>query len=843
MDALHRTEATERSRLLSVRAYDVELDMTRGEEVFGSVSRIGFDCSEPGATTFLELEAARVESVVLNGRTLDASAIGASRITLDGLAASNELVVTADCVYSRLGEGVHRFVDPVDGETYIWSESVVNNAGRIFGCFDQPDLKAPLRLRVRAPKAWTVLSTGADTQGDDGTWEFAETPPLSTYLMVVCAGPWHSVYVPHGPIRLGLHVRQSLAEHLDAGELFEVTRQSFDFYHGIFGVPYPFGKYDQVFCPEFELGGAMENPACVKFTDKLIYRSRVTDDQRAERAIVVAHEMAHMWFGDLVTMRWWDDLWLNESFAEYAGTLTTDEATRFKHRWAWFTARIKSWGYRQDELPSTHPVAADAPDTDAALLNLDGISYAKGAGVLKQLVAWVGFDAFLAGLQTYFDRHAYANTTLADLLDALEEASGRDLRAWSGEWLETAGVNTLRPEVAEDDGVYRSVAVLQSAPPGHATLRSHRIAVGLYDRSGDRLVRRDRLEIDVVGARTELPQLAGVRVPDLLLVNDDDLTWAKIRLDERSLATVRAGSLSRLEDPLPRALVWASAWDTTRDAELPVGEYLALVLDAIGSEREVSLVEDILRRARGAIDTLGRADAREYRLASLATRSLELLSAADPGSDLQLVYARTYVGAVAGGEDAGRVRGWLDGRDVPHLLAIDHELRWLIIRRLAIIGAADDALIAEELGRDPTSTGEESAAAARTAMPSPDAKAKAWEAIVTPDAVSAGILRATVESFWHAEQLDVCAPYVDRYLEALPEIWRARGSDTAWAITISMFPTPLVSPETVERMSRALEADLEDALRRLLVEGRAELERALRAREVDHADRPVVISA
>jgi len=838
MDALRRTEAAERSRLLRVGSYDVELDMTRGAEVFGSVSRISFDCTEPGATTFLDLGAARVESVVLNGRTLDAESIGEYRTTLDGLAATNELVVTADCPYSRLGEGVHRFVDPADGEVYIWSESVVNNAGRIFGCFDQPDLKAPLRLRVRAPEGWTVLSTGAGRRSDDGIWEFAETPPLSTYLMVVCAGPWHSVYVPHGSIRLGLHVRQSLAEHLDADELFEVTRQSFDFYHRIFQVPYPFGKYDQVFCPEFELGGAMENPACVKFTDKLIYRSRVTDDQRAERAIVVAHEMAHMWFGDLVTMRWWDDLWLNESFAEYAGTLTVDEGTRFTSRWAWFCARIKAWGYRQDELPSTHPISADAPDTEAALLNLDGISYAKGAGVLKQLVAWVGFEAFLAGLRMYFERHAYGNTTLADLLVALEAASRKDLRAWSREWLETAGVNVFRPEVVEDDGVYRSVAVLQSAPSDHPTLRSHRIAVGLYDRSGERLVRRDRIEVEVVGASTELPQLVGVRVPDLLLLNDDDLTWAKIRLDQRSLATVRGGWLSRLDDPLARALVWASAWDTTRDAELPVGDYLALVLDSISSERDISLVEDILRRTRSAIDTFGRADAREDRLAALAERSLQLLSAAEPGSDLQLTYARTYVGAVAGGEDAVRVHGWLDGHAVPSGLAIDHELRWLIIRRLAVIGATEDDLIAAELERDATSTGEESAAAARTAMPSPEAKATAWDAIVQKDAVSAGILRAIAESFWHAEHLDVSEPYVDRYLDALPEIWRTRGSDTAWAITTSMFPALLVSPATVERVSLALDAELDPALRRLLVEGRSDLERALRTRAVDRMTQP-----
>ena len=832
MTVLRREEAAERSRLLHVRSYDVELDFTRGEEHFGSVSRIRFDCSEPGASTFLDLVAARVDSVLLNGTAVPAECIGDARVTLQDLRSTNEVVVTADLAYSNMGEGVHRFTDPADGAVYLWAETIVYNAGRVFGAFDQPDLKALLRLRVRAPEDWTVLANGAGERGGDGTWTFAETPPLATYLMTVCAGPFHSVYADHGDIPLGLHVRRSLGKHLDAEELFDHTRAAFAFYDRIFAVPYPFGKYDQVFCPEFN-AGAMENPGCVKFNDRFIYRSRVTDDERALRATVIAHEMAHMWFGDLVTMRWWDDLWLNESFAEYIGTLTIAEATRYTSRWTWFCASIKAWGYRQDELPSTHPVAADAPDTDAALLNLDGISYAKGAGVLKQLVAWVGFEAFLAGLHAYFERNAYGSTSLADLLAALEPASGRDLRAWSREWLESAGVNTLRAESSVVGDAYDTVAVVQSAPAEHPTLRSHRIAIGLYDRDGERLVRRARHEVDVVGERTAVPELAGVRVPDLLLLNDDDLTWAKIRLDERSLATIRDGGLARVENSLPRALVWASSWDMTRDAELPVGDYLRLALDGIGAEREISLVEDILGRARRAIDTLGRTEARDERLAALAARAHELLEAAEPGSDLQLAYARAHVSAAGAGADADRLRGWLAGREVPSGLAIDVELRWLILRRLAVIGFADEAMIAAEQERDPTSNGAESAAGARAAMPSPAAKATVWEAVSTADSGSVAILRAMTEDFWHPEQLDVCALFVDPYLAALPEIWRTRPSETAWGITVSLFPALLIAQDTIDRVDRALATDLDGALRRLLVEGRADLERAMRTRAAD----------
>jgi aminopeptidase N len=838
MGALLRTEAAERSRLLRVRGYDVALDLTRGGDVFGSTARITFESAEPGATTFLDLAAARVDSIVLNGRPVDVSAIADERVRLADLTATNELVVTAEFRYSHEGEGLHRAIDAADGEAYVWAETCVNHARRIFACFDQPDLKAPLRLRVRAPDHWTVVSHGAGEPDDDGTWAFAETPPLSTYLMCVVGGPFHSVYETHGEIPLGLHVRKSLGEHLDADELFTETRQSFDFYHGLFGVPYPFGKYDQVFLPEYEFG-AMENPGCVKFTDKFIYRSRVTDDERALRAIVIAHEMAHMWFGDLVTLRWWDDLWLNESFAEYMGTLAVDESMRFTDRWAWFCATMKAWGYRQDELPSTHPIADDVADTAVALLNLDGISYAKGAGALKQLVAWVGFDAFVEGLKVYFDRHAYANTTLADLLAALEPASGRDLAAWSREWLETAGVNVLRPEAIEDGGTYRSVAVLQEAPADQPTLRRHRIAIGLYDRDGDRLVRRDRVEADIEGARTEVAALAGIAVPDLLLLNDDDLTWAKVRLDARSLAAIRGGGLAGIEEALPRALIWASLWDMVRDAELSAGGYLSFVLDSIGAERDIALIEDALKRARTAIDSYGRPEEREARLAALAERTRDLLAATDQGSDLQVTYARAHVRSAAGASDAARIAGWLAGTAVPAGLAVDHELRWLIVRRLAVLGAIDEDAIAVELERDPTSNGTEWAAGARASLPSADAKARTWEAIMDPNGLSYPVLRATVRDFWHREQLDLCTPYVEPYLAGVPGIWRSRSAEVAWEFTSSMFPALLVSTETVALVDRTLATDLDDAPRRLLVEGRADIERAIRAREADRAEEPV----
>ncbi|MDP9239947.1 MAG: aminopeptidase N [Actinomycetota bacterium] len=831
---LTRPEALERKRLLTVRSYDIDLDLTRGPEVFGSRSTIHFSCAEPGAGSFAELTAPQVHSAVLNGRPAE---VEGGRIRLEGLAADNVLTVEADCAYSHTGEGLHRFTDPADSEVYTYSQTFLYDAQRVFACFDQPDLKAPLTLRVAAPEEWTVLSNGPGEQMAPGRWAFATTPPLATYFAAVVAGPYHSVTAQHGDITLGLHCRRSLAEHLEPDELFEITRQCFDFYHRTFAVPYAFGPtYDQVFVPEFN-AGAMENPGCVTFRDEFLFRSKVTDAARSERAMVIAHEMAHMWFGDLVTLRWWDDIWLNESFATYMGYLTVAEATRFRSAWTDFAGREKQRGYIADQQPTTHPVSMEVVDTDSALLNFDGISYAKGASVLKQLVAWVGAEAFVTGIRSYFGEHAHANSSLADLLVALARTSGRDLASWSKEWLETAGVNTLRADaVVDPDGRYSRVAIEQTASAEQPTLRSHRVAVGVYDRDGDALVRRERIELDVTGAWTSVPGLSGTPAADLLLLNDDDLTWAKLRLDERSIRTLLDGGLARFEDSLPRALLWNAAWDMTRDADMTPGDYLRLVVGGIGGESDVALVQVTLARARQAIDLYGEPAARDRRLQELARCCRTLMEAAERGGDLQLAFARSYAESVATPEDVAAVRGWLAGTAVPPGLALDVDLRWLIVGRLAVLGAVTEAEIAAENDRDPTSAGAQGAATARASLPAAAAKAAAWAALLESDGLSNHLVFATARGLWQPEQLDLLQPYLDRYFEQIPDVWRERTPQIAYVLTHLLFPGVMVGPDTVARSDATLSrSDLEPGLRRGLVELRADLVRATRARGRDRS--------
>ncbi len=601
---LTRDEARDRRQLLEVISYQVELDLTGGAETFGSATVVRFRCATPGAASFIELTAPAVREIVLNGAPVPASAFDGDRIQLAGLAAENELRVVADCAYSRSGEGLHRFTDPADGGVYLYSDLETFDAHRIYACFDQPDLKATFEFSVLAPADWLVLSnTAPDVPGEpDGTarrWHFPPSPLMSTYITAIVAGPYYEVRSEHDGIPLGLYCRQSLAGYLDPDEIFEVTREGFDFYHAAFGTRYAFGKYDQVFVPEFK-AGAMENAGCVTFLEDYVFRSRVTDFAREMRAETILHEMAHMWFGDLVTMRWWDDLWLNESFATWASVLAESDATRWVNAWTTFCQLQKSWAYQQDQLPSTHPIAADIPDIAAVEVNFDGITYAKGASVLKQLVAYVGREQFLAGVRLYFGQHAWGNATLTDLLAALEETSGRELAGWSKEWLETAGVNTLRPDfVLDSDGRMTEFAVVQTAPPEHPVLRSHRIAIGLYDQTEAGLIRRRRVEVDIAGERTVLAELAGERQPDLVLVNDDDLTYAKIRLDGHSLGTL-ISSVGEFTEPLPAALCWAAAWDMCRDAELAARRYIGMVIEAADTITEIGVLQTTIRQASAA---------------------------------------------------------------------------------------------------------------------------------------------------------------------------------------------------------------------------------------------------
>ncbi|HUR14513.1 MAG TPA: aminopeptidase N [Mycobacteriales bacterium] len=840
---LRRDEAVERARLLAVESYDVELDLTDGsgekpgDTTFRSRTTVRFTCTEPGASTYVDLTAAALRSATLNGRPLDA--FDGNRLQLSALDADNELVVDADCSYMRTGEGLHRFVDPVDGSVYLYSQFETFEAHRVYACFDQPDLKAVFRLAVRAPRDWVVISNGQVTdrpeQDAPGTWRFAETARMSTYITAIVAGPYHAVTDQHDGIDLGLYCRASLAEFLDADELFTVTKQGFDFFHREFAYRYPFGKYDQLFVPEFN-AGAMENAACVTFLEDYVFRSKVTDAAYERRAETVLHEMAHMWFGNLVTMRWWDDLWLNESFATYASVLAQVEATRFTNGWTTFANTEKTWAYRQDQLPSTHPVAADIRDIDDVKVNFDGITYAKGASVLKQLVAWVGQDAFMAGLRAYFQAHEYGNTVLADLLTQLETASGRDLSAWSSEWLETAGCNTLRASFdTGPDGAFTSFSVLQEAPADHPTLRSHRVAIGLYDLVDGKLVRTHREELDVVGAKTEVPGLIGRPQPALVLVNDDDLTFAKIRLDERSLATLVA-HVGDFADALPRALCWAAAWDMTRDAEMPARDYVALVQRGIGGETDIGVVQSLLRQAQSALILFADPDWAPVGRVALATSAHTAVAEAEPGSDLQLAWVRALASLATTDEHLAFLQGLLAGTtDLPGL-SVDAELRWHLLTRLVVVGKAGLDAIEAEVTQDPTAAGQRHAAACRAARPVMEAKALAWHDLVETDELPNAVLAAVLSGFAPAEQAELVSPYVERYFASLTGIWSGRTAEIAQNLVVGLYPTIQVSPVVVESTDRYLaDNEVPPALRRLLLEGRDGVLRALRARARDAA--------
>ena len=897
MKNLTRDEAAERAALLRVESYGVRLDLTAAPSAtrFGTATRVVFECLADGidgTDTFVEHDVPVWESAVLDGLPLDLGAVTGNRLPLRGLAAGrHELEVRGVADYSVTGEGLHRAVDPADGEVYLYQQSFLDDAQRTFACFDQPDLKAPITLTVQAPAGWLV---GANTRATrDGTsWSFAPTEPISTYLFTLAAGRYHVERAWHRGIELGLWCRQSMREHLDADDLFTVTRQSFDLQEELFGRPYPFGDtYDQVFVPGFN-AGAMENAGMVTFTDDFLYRSKLTLDRRRRRATVVAHEMAHMWFGDLVTMRWWDDLWLNESFAELLGTLTVDEATGLPGSWAGFTVGRKAWGYAADQLPTTHPVATDVGDTQSALLNFDGISYAKGASVLRQLMAYVGRDAFFAGVRAYLDRHAWGNTTLADLLAALEDSSGRELRAWADAWLRTTGVSTLRP--VWDGG---ALAVVQESP----TPRVARIGVGRWDLVDGVLRRRDLTELDVGPGTTRVP-LSGPR-PGLLLVNDGDLAFVKIRFDERSAQTL-VSNLHTIDGDLSRALCWAALWDSTRDAELPAWAYVEAVLAGVAVEDDPEQVQTLLAQATTAATRYLPGGSRPELLRRLADACWASAAAAKPGSDLQLVYVRAFLAVgdddrvgrfldralepaeagVLAGSDAVRAAGggaagsdavraaaggaagsagvWADtggagasagvwaaagrvgsdavgpagvgaeagtGDGVPAGLIVDAELRWLVLRRLAALGRVDADRLDAELRDDPTAAGERQHAAALAARPLAAAKENAFAVLTGQAELTNDLARAVAGGFWQHGQEELSRPWAARYFAALPGIWASRGPALAQQITLLLYPR-LDEPETLALTDEFLaRPDVPPGCRRIVLERRDDIARALRA--------------
>ena len=842
---LTRDEARERSAILDVASYDVGIDLTTGDQTFRSETTVSFTCSEPGANTFIDLVARTVHSVRLNGRELDASVVADGvRVQLDGLEAQNELHVVADCVYMNTGEGLHRFVDPVDKEVYLYSQFEVADSRRVFTVFEQPDLKATFRFTVTTPDHWVVVSNSPTPEPEPlpeakAVWHFEPTPILPSYVTALIAGPYHversELTSRDGrTIPLGVLCRASLAEHLDADNVVTITKQGFEYFEQTFDLPYPFTKYDQIFVPEFN-AGAMENAGAVTFLETYVFRSKVSGALIERRGLTILHELAHMWFGDLVTMRWWDDLWLNESFAEWASTSCQVANTEWPWAWTTFGTAEKSWAYRQDQLPSTHPIVADIRDLEDVEVNFDGITYAKGASVLKQLVAYVGEEKFVEGLRRYFRAHAYGNTELADLLRELETTSGRDLREWSAQWLQRAGVNTLRPVIETDDeGRLTSVTIEQTAPAEHDVLRDHRLAVGCYDLVDGRLERTDRVELDVTGASTPVPQLVGRQRPDLLLVNDDDLAYAKIRLDDQSFSTAVA-HLDGFDSSMPRSLVLGAAWDMTRDAESPARDFVELALTAIAGETDSTVLRILLAQLTTTAHVYVAGENRAEVLRQVTERLRQLLNDAEPGSDQQLQLMTSFAAFAQSQEDVALLRGLLDGTSSVPGLAVDTDMRWTLLTGLVEAGAAGDDEIDREQDRDDTANGRRSAAVARAARPTAAAKLEAWASVVDSDELPNAVQESVIIGFGKVHDVELLRPFVDKYFAAIEDVWATRTNEIAQQIVIGLYPTLLADQALVDSSDAWLEGhpDAIPALRRLVSENRDAVARALRVQERD----------
>ncbi|MYV64514.1 aminopeptidase N [Streptomyces sp. SID2131] len=827
MSVLTRDEAQTRAQLLDVHHYRVDIDLTTGAETFESTSTVRFTARAAG-DTFVELKPVTLHSATLDGEPLDPAALDGNRLPLSLTKGEHELRVATTMRYSRTGEGMHRFTDPTDGESYVYTQLFMEDVQRVFAAFDQPDLKAVFEVAVTAPDDWTVLANGITERQPDGTWRAAPTPLLSTYFVCVAAGPWHSVRTEHAGLPFGIHCRRSLAPHLDADadEILAVTRACYDRYHEKFDEPYPFDSYDQAFVPEFN-AGAMENPGLVTFRDEFVFRSAVTVTERQTRAMVIAHEMAHMWFGDLVTLRWWDDIWLNESFAEYMGYQTVNEACSdlFPDTWIDFGVTRKAWGYEADQRPSTHPVAPDpeaVPDTASALLNFDGISYAKGASALRQLVTWLGEKDFLAGINIHFARHKFGNATLADFIDNLAAATDRDVHAWAEQWLRTTGVDTLTPRL-DGEGLHWNLTVDRDGA------RPHRISAGLYDRdpSGD-LVLRERRELDV--PQDAPAELTGPR-PALVVLNDEDLTYTKLRFDEVSGESALRG-LSRIPDPLTRAVVWNALRDRVRDGDLAPADYLEVALAHLSEETELALVQGVLAFARHQIaDRYVPAGERPAALATICEIARALLRRTEDGEapGLRLTAVRAFVDSAT---TPDKIASWLDEGTVHGGPELDPELRWRILARLAVLGATDEAAITAELERDPSATGQEGAARCRAALPTPEAKEAAWSALFDSDDLSNYLFTATAQGFWQPEQAELVREYVPRFYEAAAALGDRRGPAMAEAAGRHAFPAHAVDADSLALGERHLaDTPMIPALRRKLVDQLDDLRRALKVRE------------
>jgi aminopeptidase N len=826
MPNLTRVEAAARSALIDVSGYRIELDLDRGPEAFESSSTVRFRCADPGASTFLDVKPLELHRVTLNGVDIDLTGFDGERIALSGLAGENEVVVAATMRYSNDGQGLHRAVDPADDRHYVYGHSFLDAAPRVFGCFDQPDLKAPYDVLVTAPAEWIVLGNGAATRVGTRGWALATTKPLATYFFTVCAGPYVSVLADHDGIPLGIHARASLAEPLSrqAEQMLTITRASFDYYHSLFGIRYPFGEYHQVFVPEFN-AGAMENPGCVTFRDQYVFRGATTHDEVLTRSSTISHEMAHMWFGDLVTMRWWDDLWLNESFAEYMSDRTLYEATEFTDAWVDASMARKPWGYAAERMPSTHPVAGSpAPDAQSALQNFDGISYAKGSATLRQLSAHIGDAAFIAGIGDYLRSHAYDNATLADFLAAMESASGRNLQEWAEAWLQTTGLDAISVDLATRDGLITSAAVRRTAPSAHPADRPHTLDVAGFS-SGTEVF---RVLTSLEGDQTALPELEGQPVAHVVIPNAADLTWANVKLDPGTLAAAPA-ELPLVPDAQARAVIWTALIDGVALTEIDPRHLLAVLATSWATETNQSIINRVgIQMSQRIIPEFLPEPEQPRAFTIVAEAAGSILEQSEPGSSRALVAAR-FVATTSAEEDL--LRRWASGDRLPEGLGQDSDFRWVVLVNLARRGAIGPAEIDAALEQDHTMQGTLKALQAKASAPDASAKVWAWEQITGDHGRSNYELNALATGFWHARDPDVVRPYVSRYFSDVPRLSGRVGEDALARVAALAYPSNVVEAATAERSAAALQrSDLTASVRRAIVDADSQLREALASR-------------
>jgi aminopeptidase N len=815
--SLQHAEAIARHDLLSVDAYDVRLDLASDERTFASVTTIRFRST--GGPTFVDLKPERVNEIRFNGRALDADLLERGRLPLETLEGDNELVVDAVMPFRNDGEGLHRSVDPADGRHYVYGMSFMDAAPTIFACFDQPDLKAPYTFHVVAPEDWIVIGNapGTDTgpgprgsaPGRSRLWEFEQTQPLSTYFVTLVAGPYHLIRDEHDGIPLGLSARASIAKDLDADadELLTMTRQCFDEFHRLFGIRYPFGDYHQAFVPEFN-AGAMENPGCVTLRDPLVFSSRVTRGTRIQRATTVAHEMAHQWFGNIVTPSWWDDLWLNESFAEYMGNRVTADVTEYDDAWTHNAYARRQWGLVADQRPSTHPVAGNgAVDATAALQNFDGISYAKGSSILKQLNATLGDEVFFAGVIDHFTKHRFGNATMHDLFAGWERAGAGDLSAFTSNWLRTAGPDAIVLD--------RAAGVVRRTPPAdHPADRSHTLRVATVAPGGTWEI----APLTVTGPETSYDVAAGTAV----VLDPYEDTWALVQPDAATVAAL-PGLLPHTEDTLLRAGIWNAVRSAFHNAAIDPADVIDLVEAGLPVEDSDDAVTYTMPWVLAKVVPL--TSDPDVALARVHVAALAKAEASGPGSTLQLASVQA---AVSSATDAVLLRGWLEGRDLPDGVDVDLDLRWRILVQLASLGETDRAELQAALDTEPTARSRVEHTRAVASLPDADAKAWAWARFTGAVDVPNYELEAAGVGMWRRSQRHLLEEYVDRYFAEVPDTTSLRSGWVLADAAQAFFPAVFEDDATLAK-ARALLAvdDFDPSMRRRVVDQADELARRI----------------